>query len=700
VDAATPLHPGRSRALTRRYALALVVVAGVYVAAGKFGIALPVADGVITPVWAPSGIAIAAAFLLGYRIWPAVFVAAFLVNVTSGADWPVALAIAGGNTLEALTGSYLLRRARVSPALHRVRDVLAFAILGAAIAPTASATVGASAVSLSDVQAGAFSAHWILWWFGDATGVLMVAPLLLVGYAARRNMLPRRRLLEAGGLLVVLVGLAAVIARTGALEHRYIVFPVLLWAAIRFRQLGAAAASLVLGAIGTWGALAGTAGPGISDASERVQSIQVLVAVVALSLLVVGATLAERDRAERAARQAADLLGEAQRLAHVGSWEWVFSTNELSWSNEMYRIWAIDPITFVPSREAFLESVDPRDRPRVASAGEVAEQEGEVAYDFRIRRPDGDERSIQARGTVVFDRAGRAERMIGTAQDVTAATAAAAERERLLTLEREQNERLRELDRLKDNFIASVSHELRTPLTSIVGYLEILADEVGVSFTEQQRRYVEITLRNSARLSRLIGDLLLVAQADAGRLNLDLEPVDPLPVLRECVESLQPWATEARVGLVFEGDGKPCVQADPARLAQLAENLISNAIKFSRPGGRVLVRGSVDGDRFVLEVEDGGCGIPLEEQEHVFERFFRSSLATERAIQGTGLGLSIAKMIADAHGGTLGFASVPEHGTTFRCEMPTEAAVRSRDATAPPLQGRLGDGARLAADRD
>jgi signal transduction histidine kinase len=366
----------------------------------------------------------------------------------------------------------------------------------------------------------------------------------------------------------------------------------------------------------------------------------------------------------------------------------------------MYRIWAVDPMTFVPSHEAFLASVDPRDRPRVESAGDPAGQDGELAYDFRILRPDGAERSIEARGTVVFDRAGRAERIIGTAQDVTAATAATAERERLLALEREQNERLRELDRLKDDFIASVSHELRTPLTSIMGYLEILAEDSGAASHEQQRRFVEIALRNSARLNRLIGDLLLVAQADAGRLKLDVEPLDPMPVLRECVESLQLWAKEADVDLVFEGGGRPCVQADPARFAQLAENLISNAIKFSRPGGRVLVRGAVDGDRFVLEVEDEGCGIPLEEQEHVFERFFRSSLASEQAIQGTGLGLSIARMIADAHAGTLAFTSIPGHGTTFRCEMPTAAGARVREAGPPPPQGPRRDGARMAADRD
>ena len=134
-------------------------------------------------------------------------------------------------------------------------------------------------------------------------------------------------------------------------------------------------------------------------------------------------------------------------------------------------------------------------------------------------------------------------------------------------------------------------------------------------------------------------------------------------------------AAEADVEFLFEDSETPTVWADPARLAQLVENLVSNAIKFSRAGGRVEVRVHPVGERVFLEVEDDGYGIPLEDQEHIFERFFRTSLASAQAIQGTGLGLSIAKTIAEAHEGTLSLTSTPGKGTTFTCELPAQKSA-------------------------
>jgi signal transduction histidine kinase/integral membrane sensor domain MASE1 len=670
-----PLRRSHVRISPRtRQACALAVVAGSYYACGKLGLSLAVADGLVSPVWAPTGIALASLLILGYRAWPAIALAAFLVNATSGAGLATAAVIAAGNTLEGLTGAYLLRRARFSPGLTRVRDVLLFVILGVCVATTVSATIGVSAVSLSGMGDHSFQAHWLIWWSGDASGALMVAPLFLVGATVGRELL-RGRLLEASALLGVVVALGVLLTVAGGPEHRYIVFPALLWAAIRFRQLGAAAASLVLGALGTWAALTGTGLLAGSSATERLQSIHSLVAVVTVSLLIVGATLAERERAELGARRAADLLAEAQRLAHIGSWEWAIAENELRWSEGMYHVWGEDPVSFTPSRESFLARVHPSDRARVDVADRLALREGELGYEFRIVRPDGQERVIQARGQLVRDEDGRPRAMIGSAQDITEATVVALERERLLLVEREQNERLRELDRLKDSFLASVSHELRTPLTSIIGYLDLLGEESSGELSEEQRRHIDVALRNAARLSRLIGDLLFVAQADAGRLSLEPASVDPAEIVGECVESLAPWAAEADVELVVERMPAPTVWADQARLQQLVGNLVSNAIKFSRAGGRVTIRtGSTKGGAF-LEVEDDGYGIPAEEQRRIFERFFRSQQANEQAIQGTGLGLSIAKVIAEAHGGRLTFRSSEGEGTTFRCELPAEAGT-------------------------
>jgi len=246
----------------------------------------------------------------------------------------------------------------------------------------------------------------------------------------------------------------------------------------------------------------------------------------------------------------------------------------------------------------------------------------------------------------------------------------------------EQNESLRELDRLKDEFVSLVSHELRTPLTSIRGYLE-LALEDSETLTGDQREYLAVVQRNSERLLRLVGDLLFVAQVDSGRLTIEHEPSDLAAIARESVLGAEPVAAGRGVGLTIEARPSP-MEGDPARLAQLVDNLVSNAIKFTEPGGTVTVRVRAEGAAAVLEVSDTGIGIPAEEQEQLFERFFRSSNARRAAIQGTGLGLVIVRAIADAHNGSISMESAERVGTTFRIELP--ARLPHSDAEAEPMR--------------
>src|SRR3989454_6034474 len=209
----------------RRYALAFVVVAGAYLAAGKLGIELSVARFVITPVWAPSGIAVAALLLGGARLWPAVALGAFLANLTSGTGAPVALGIAAGNTLEPLVATYLLRRVGFRPALDRVRDVLALVGFGALGSTIVAATSGTSLLALDGSLRGSYGSGWLLWWFGDGTGVLMVAPLILVA-AAHRRWRPRPvELLEATAGLAAVGAACGVVFFAGYWRYPYLVFP-------------------------------------------------------------------------------------------------------------------------------------------------------------------------------------------------------------------------------------------------------------------------------------------------------------------------------------------------------------------------------------------------------------------------------------------------------------------------------------------
>jgi signal transduction histidine kinase len=228
----------------------------------------------------------------------------------------------------------------------------------------------------------------------------------------------------------------------------------------------------------------------------------------------------------------------------------------------------------------------------------------------------------------------------------------------------------RAADRLKDDFIATVSHELRTPLTSIVGFLEMLLDGDAGPLTEEQRRFLEIVMRSSQRLMRQVGDLLFISQLDSTGLTLQPEEIDLAELVRDAVEQAAALARQREVALTADAAAPLPLRCDRERIAQVVSNLLSNAVKFTPAGGAVSVRVFAEGASAVVEVEDSGIGIPEAERDRLFQRFFRSSLATQQAIQGTGLGLAISQAIVQAHGGTIVAEPGPEQGTCFRFELP------------------------------
>ena len=238
-----------------------------------------------------------------------------------------------------------------------------------------------------------------------------------------------------------------------------------------------------------------------------------------------------------------------------------------------------------------------------------------------------------------------------------------------------QNHRLLEVDRVKDDFVASVSHELRTPLTSIRGYLELIRDGDG-GLTREQQGFLTIVDRNADRLLRVVDDLLLVAAVHAGVLELELEDVDVGDLVGHAVDVARPQATAKSLELGVETVPMRQMRGDRVRLGQIVDNLVSNAIKFTPPGGRVDLYAFPVADRVVLEVCDTGRGMSLEEQEQLFQRFYRVPAGSEQAIHGTGLGLTIVKALVEAHGGAVSVTSVPGQGTTFRVDLPL--AVRAR----------------------
>jgi signal transduction histidine kinase len=287
--------------------------------AAKFGIEQPVAHGVITPVWAPTGIAIASLVAFGWRLWPGVALGAFVANATSDVSLAVAFGICIGNTLEAVIAAYLLRRSGFSIAMARIRDVIAFVGLAAIVSTAVSATFGVTTLYLGDVVPRSdYWAEWLLWWFGDLIGALLVAPAILVWVSHLRARGRVERVPEGLVLLLILGATSVLIFLGGNWKYPYLIFPLLVWAGLRLRQVGAATAVLVVGAIATWGTVHGSVPIGAATATQSVQILQALLAVVGISILMIAATLSERDVAEAEVEEAYRRTSEAaERLREL-----------------------------------------------------------------------------------------------------------------------------------------------------------------------------------------------------------------------------------------------------------------------------------------------------------------------------------------------------------------------------------------------
>jgi two-component system, OmpR family, phosphate regulon sensor histidine kinase PhoR len=227
-----------------------------------------------------------------------------------------------------------------------------------------------------------------------------------------------------------------------------------------------------------------------------------------------------------------------------------------------------------------------------------------------------------------------------------------------------------ETQRMKDQLVANVSHELRTPLTAIDGWVHVLLGEEPGPLNDEQRRFLTIVKRNSDRLMRLVGDLLVAGQIEAGKLKLELGQVDVAELARETAELVAASARSKRIALEVHAEDPVVVQGDRQRLGQMLSNLVSNAIKFTPEEGSVDVQVGRRNGSCRITVRDSGIGIPKADREHLFERFYRASSATDRGIVGTGLGLAISKAIVESHEGTIELSDEDGPGAVFVVELP------------------------------
>ncbi len=644
----------------------------------------------IAMFWPGAGISIAALCLAAPRwrrtVLAGIFVATVAANVLGGRPLDLSLAFALANTAEAATAVWVLtRRGRRVPRLETLDDFVT--LLGAALLSTAvGAAIGGLAVAgLADGSAFVTSRAMLA---SHAAAILLIAPLAM--------RLPRHAK-QAGTVETVaqwaaVLGVVLFVFRPDqAIPLTSLPFPFLVWGAARLSTREMVAQLL---AYFTTVSVLSSAGYGpivqrVTESGAPPELIgtllqaQVLGAVlVALPLSLVRTQQAiTLDRLTHSHDLVSNILDATTATAILGT--------DLEGRIEFFNVGAgrmtgHDPEDVIG--KATLSLVDQgdgrlrmtvSDQPGAAGLTSIvgpfldACTDGAFTSDWDFVRRDGEVRTVSLTVSRRYADDGQRVGFLAVAEDVTErrrheATVAAA-----LETERQVVERLAQVDQTKNDFLATVSHELRTPITSILGYSQLLAaDETGTLPVMHQQIIGRIE-RNGRRLMGLIEDMLTMSQVEIGSFSFDKAPIDLREPVTHAVEAVQGLIAVRGLQLDVDlGLETVKVHGDPDKLERVVHNLLSNAAKFSHAGDRIGVHVSTADGHALISVADQGIGICPEDQEHLFDRFFRGAEAHALAIQGVGLGLPVAGSIVAGHQGSIDVTSELGEGSTFVVRIP------------------------------
>jgi PAS domain S-box-containing protein len=365
--------------------------------------------------------------------------------------------------------------------------------------------------------------------------------------------------------------------------------------------------------------------------------------------------ITEQRRATEALLKSRERLGMALEGSNLALFDWDIARGEVRLSEHWQLILGGDRVETVTTIEELQRQVHPDDLPRLRQSL-VPVLRGQARFyevQHRFRNIQGDWCWILSRAKVSErDETGRALRLVGTNADITA---------------------VKEIERLKNEFISTVSHELRTPLTAIIGSLSLIR-EMGEDFSEDTAAFLDMAYQNSERLSALINDVLDLEKIESGQMTLDLRPLQLRAALEKAVHINLPYAEMHRTRLRLLPGPEFTVKADSERLMQVLTNLISNAAKFSLDDGEVAVSAERRGAVVRVAVSDHGVGIPENFRGMIFQRFERVDNSDSRRKGGTGLGLSICKALVERMNGTIGFESETGKGSTFYFDLPLDGA--------------------------
>ncbi len=363
-------------------------------------------------------------------------------------------------------------------------------------------------------------------------------------------------------------------------------------------------------------------------------------------------------------------LSEAEAIGRMGHWHWLIGDDNISWSEEIFRIFGVEQSHFTPGIHSLSDLVHKRDLGRVVQVFQRAIiEEKDYDMEFRIVRPGGDVRFIMCEGRCEKDAEGEVIALYGIMQDMT---------ERMLYEQelRAAKDASEQAYIAKSRFLANMSHELRTPLNAIIGFSEMIESQMlGPIFNEKYLEYATSIKDSGTHLLDLISDILDMSKIEAGKHTLDLESVNIKDIVDRATQMVLGHAQEQSITLrtseIENSDQK--IIGDRRALTQVVLNLLSNAIKFTNPHGSVWVECYPREEYLSLRICDTGIGIPPNKLASVLRPFEQASSEYTRDHEGTGLGLSITKELVELHGGALLIESTVDVGTTVTIRLPYEA---------------------------
>jgi PAS domain S-box-containing protein len=696
-----------------RYVALVVLLAAAYFAAAKLALATAIPPGYATPIWPGSGLALAALLLGGGRLWPGIWLGSAAANLTIETSLLASGIIATGSSLQALAGAALMRRHIGVPyRFRRAEEVVKFVGL-AALVSTIAPTCGLLPLGLLHPMAGIeLFRNWWTWWQGDASGIILVVPLLLSWMGEGAVRWTREKILEGLVFAALLLAASRIVFSGGAdgssaYATTFLIVPFVVWVAFRFSQREVATAIAVICSIALWYTLGREVGPfSAQPVNEALLLFLLFVSTVVFTGLMLSAVLGQLDDAMaelqgrqrelelRVSERTRD-LEQANRLLHEDIAARARAERLLADSERRFRLmvesvvdyaifmldargrvaswnagaqrtsgYAAEEIIgahfsrFYPRED--LERRKPEWELELASAEGRFEEEG-----WRVRK-DGSTYWANVVITAVRDDTGALLGFAKVVRDLTERNRVEAELIRAkVTAERASE--------AKSQFLANMSHELRTPLNSLLILARLLADNASGNLGPKQVQFAQTIYDSGMDLLSLINDLLDLAKIESGAVTtLSIAPARLEELRDELERGFRQLAQEK--GLQFRIDLDPALPAairtDLPRLKQVLKNLLANAFKFTRQGGVSLHIAPAEPGRIAFSVSDTGIGIAAEKQKVIFEPFQQADGTTSRHYGGTGLGLSISRELTRLMGGEIRVVSEPGKGSTFTLYLP------------------------------